>query len=337
MNQHVQEWNNVAADPYDNYSDVRQDMQARNARRGQANPAAQQYQQPQYQQPQYQQQPPTPQYQPHQPYYPQYEEVYAGQPQYDEDVINDIFYEEAIIAEETAVEHEALLRIEQANLYQILLNHELISPGSARPEIQEKVQKELKAFVLSQLESLLGMSSGGQYANLRQPVAQPQFTDEEKEALKALAARMLVKKPEVAPAQAQQSAPSITPLQTTPVKPKVAPTVAPVATKPVVAPKAPTATKAKTPVTVRQPQKTAPKKAPAPKAPIDPNNLTPEQAAEIAKSRPRKGAASNISRPLPMPTQDMMNQHTEIQTARSSSAGGADIISKAISQSLKTP
>lgn len=56
-----------------------------------------------------------------------------------------------------AVMDEAVLRIEQANLYQTLLNHNLFAKGSARPEIIQKVQAEVRTFILSRLKVLLGI------------------------------------------------------------------------------------------------------------------------------------------------------------------------------------
>lgn len=110
---------------------------------------------------------------------------------------------------------EALKRIEQASLYQTLINHSLFAPNSARPEIMSLVEKEIKAFAIERLEILLGMKNERKIEQINNS----QFNPDEIGALKAIASR-LMKKPEP---QIDRS-PSLNVISQTPSKPS--PTVA---------------------------------------------------------------------------------------------------------------
>lgn len=110
-----------------------------------------------------------------------------------------------------AVMNEAVLRIEQANLYQILLNHNLFAKGSARPEIINKVESEMRAFILSRLEILLGIKQEKTQVNAPTEVILP-FDNDQLEFLKALADKglrrnfpMSISKPSLNPVQVTQS------------------------------------------------------------------------------------------------------------------------------------
>lgn len=97
--------------------------------------------------------------------------------------------------------NEALKRIEQAKLYEALLNHDLFSEDSARPEIIEAVREEMNTFILSRLEVLMGMRTE------ESTVTVSPFSDQEVAALKALAARALS-----GPAKTTPTAPVINPV-----------------------------------------------------------------------------------------------------------------------------
>ena len=82
---------------------------------------------------------------------------------------------------------EAVKRIEHAKLYETLLNHELFTPGSARQEIIEAVEAEIKQFILSRLEVLLGMAPSSPAPNSMQT----EFSQDEISALHHLAGHLL--------------------------------------------------------------------------------------------------------------------------------------------------
>jgi len=121
--------------------------------------------------------------------------------EYVDDVVDDY-----VSGDDNNRQFQAVERIEQANLYLTLLNHQLFSPGSARPEIISAVENEIKNFILERLEVLLGMAQPKQEAAPSSII--DLFTDEQLEALKAIADRLISKKPTVTPA-----APQIMPVQ----------------------------------------------------------------------------------------------------------------------------
>lgn len=75
----------------------------------------------------------------------------------DQDVQDQILEEDQQPLE--AEEHisDALKRIEQAQLYKTLLTHSLFGPGSARPDIQAAVEREIREFATTRLEILVGI------------------------------------------------------------------------------------------------------------------------------------------------------------------------------------
>lgn len=137
--------------------------------------------------------------------------------QYVEEIVEEIFEEEQHEEAQNEILSEAEKRIEQANLYQALLKHDLFGPGSARPEIIDAVKKEFKGFILSRLEILLGIKQESQ-KQLQVQVQNP-FSEEEMSALKAIANRL--NKKDLPPQPASPTVNSV-------------PTQAPVVTKPVI-------------------------------------------------------------------------------------------------------
>jgi hypothetical protein len=85
---------------------------------------------------------------------------------------------------------EAIKRIEQAKLYESLIKHDFFAPGSARPEIQDKVTNEIRAFILERLQELVGMKAPKQTIN--QNIQSP-FDEDEIFALKEIAGKLIKK------------------------------------------------------------------------------------------------------------------------------------------------
>lgn len=240
---------------------------------------------------------------------------YYQMPQNDaEEVLEEIYEEET---EQNPIVSEAIERIEQAKLYEMLLTHDLLAANSARPKILHKVQAEMKSFVSERLEILLGMRAE------KSPVVkvEAQFSHDEVTALKALASRVMKKADEPTPiirplqAKVEATAP-IRPLQTqTPrPEPKPAPTpVQPVAKK----------------VVKKEVKRAEPKDEK-----LDLANVTPEQAAELLSKRDnrRKQAVSN--KIVPMPSQEQMNQIMSMQAQTSSPLNGDGVVAKAIQAAL---
>jgi hypothetical protein len=185
---------------------------------------------------------------------------------------------------ESNVIYNARLRLEQAKLYEMLINHNLFDGVEASPEAISNVQNELKFYIVKRLEILLG---------IREPVikeqvqtADPSLNDVELDFLKQLAYKGTVGasatgKP-TAPRSEKQS-----------IKPLTGATSAPklksLASKEVT-------TKQNSPVPTQQVKKTA---NPAPQAPVKKQvpaktalkiresglgrNLTPAEAEAIAR------------------------------------------------------
>jgi hypothetical protein len=308
MSEQLANWN-AERDPYDNHAEVRQSM---GSNRRQADPYRLQNQQNQ--------------------------EVltnsYTSQLEASvADVFQDMENDQQEEEYQVSVMYEAQARIEQANLYQTLLNHDLFGPGSARPNILEKVQSEVKDFVLTRLEELLGMKS----AEVKNIVSSP-FDDEEVSALKALAGKVLKRDINQAPVpevrQVQAPVPQMVPvINQTWNKPQINPATVPAQVKP------------KKPI-VRPIAKTESKPvAKKPIAPVKPltaeemATMTPERAAELVASRQTKKAATT-GKGKPNLTIEQLQRIEQEQAQRSAmniggSGGASDLIQKAIAASLK--
>jgi hypothetical protein len=146
----------------------------------------------------------------------EYEEIDSGLEEVVEEIVEE--YEEDVSDSQQAssVINEAMKRIEQANLYKALLDHQLFSPGSARPEIIAIVRKEFKTFILSRLEILLGIKQEANVQLESSLKAKSAFDDGEVEALKAIAKRLSSKQPTSSPTinSVEARTPQIQPLET---------------------------------------------------------------------------------------------------------------------------
>ena len=105
----------------------------------------------------------------------------------DDEVLEEIVEESAFDLDEhqAATVYNARVRLEQANLYEMLINHNLFDGVDASEQAVSNVQNELKYFIVGRLELLLG---------IRQPksrVVESQFGEDEVDFIKALAAKGL--------------------------------------------------------------------------------------------------------------------------------------------------
>lgn len=99
---------------------------------------------------------------------------------------------------------EAVRRIEQAKLYEALLKNRLFEFDSNNSEIVAIVEKEIKTFILSRLEVLLGIKPSNKETDSR--MFTQVFTSEEISVLKQLANKFLEKH------TVRQSEPAINPV-----------------------------------------------------------------------------------------------------------------------------
>ena len=81
--------------------------------------------------------------------------------------------------------YNARLRLEQAKLYELLINHNLFEGVDASEQAVKNVQNELKFYILKRLEILLGIREP--VVRVEAAVADPQFNEVEVDFLKQLA------------------------------------------------------------------------------------------------------------------------------------------------------
>jgi len=86
---------------------------------------------------------------------------------------------------ESSVVNSAMLRLEQARLYDMLIKHDLFKGVKANPKAIQAVQNELKSYIVQRLEILLGLKKE-KTETLKKVAVEAQFNDVEVEFLKAL-------------------------------------------------------------------------------------------------------------------------------------------------------
>lgn len=196
----------------------------------------------------------------------------------------------------TSLVNEAVKRVEQANLYMTLINHSLFSVGSARPEIIQLVQAEIREFIASRLNVLLGITQAKQESS---------FDEDEVEALKSLASRVLKRSTEAQPSQ-----PRIVQVSS-----------APVSRQPAVRPPQPVKVKA-----APQPQEQA--------APQEQEEVSPDGEPRIQKRFVKKAVSARV-KPKPMPSQNQMNASITAQAMARSANPSSDPMASIMSSLAK--
>jgi hypothetical protein len=119
----------------------------------------------------------------------------------------DSFLNKLLSEEDTDVLNTAKVRLEQARLYEMVLEHDMFSGVNSDPRAIHKVQTEIKNFIMERLEILLGMR---QEKQKQQADSSTQFNDMEVAALKDLAFKLT----KGATASAEPQATSAVPKQT---------------------------------------------------------------------------------------------------------------------------
>jgi hypothetical protein len=202
---------------------------------------------------------------------------------------------------------EALKRIEQAQLYKTLLTHDLFAQGSARPEVLEAVEREIRDFALNRLEVLVGVRPDTQV-----PVkVESQFTEAQAEFLKSLADRGLSRSatpspvPQIQPVQV--SKPIMHQAETQSIAPKLTPRVQPVST----------------PVAAQPSRRPAVRRQPVAKSQPAAQQSKRKRSQNISVDG-RDLAQVNNPNKIPMPTPELANAHIAAQAAQNmpSLAGG---------------
>ncbi|HLD91640.1 MAG TPA: hypothetical protein VI911_11635 [Patescibacteria group bacterium] len=182
--------------------------------------------------------------------------------------------------QETSIVYNARLRLEQARLYEMLINHNLFEGVSADQQAIQNVQNELKEYIVYRLEVLLGLRALKPQAT----EIQSQFNEIEVDFLKQLA----YKGTRGVSIQATQQPSDIKPVQTTPVVNKLKslsniptkPTIQPIEVKPTIKPAAKTTTKL-TKTVNKKPTNSVRQKIKADG--LGERRLTPQEAEAIAR------------------------------------------------------
>lgn len=221
---------------------------------------------------------------------------------------------EQLEVRENEVLDSAMVRLDQAKLYKMLIEHDLFQDVDAHPFALKKVQSEIRQFIMDRLEILLGMKKEVK-VNQNTTIELP-FNDLEIQALKDIAAKLTKGASQTAPEPAKQSLKPVTPQKSNVLKPVSAP-AKPAFTPPKAQPqaikKAPaSASKPPAPVKKQQPQpspKPAQKKQTAPDIPEhlrkNPFEMTQEELMERAKYSAVKKQVKNPEA-IPMPNQDQL-------------------------------
>lgn len=117
------------------------------------------------------------------------EEVYS-EDQDTEEMVQDISQSKpsySLNKQERSVVSEAMLRLEQARLYEMLLKHDFFGGVRVNPVAKQNVEQELKKYILDRLEILLGIKSETVQSTSTEVTIDLPFNDVEVEFLKALA------------------------------------------------------------------------------------------------------------------------------------------------------
>ena len=120
------------------------------------------------------------------------------------DLSDDVSYEEIFEEDEVEVEdsssviNNARIRLEQGRLYEMLIKHNLFDGVDAVPQAIEKVQSEIKQFIVERLEILLGMRAEKE-KEVHRVVTESQFNDVEVRALRMIASKVTKGASELAP------------------------------------------------------------------------------------------------------------------------------------------
>jgi hypothetical protein len=215
----------------------------------------------------------------------QYQGSYDSEENYKKDE------EEEELETDLQVLKDASLRLEQGNLYKMLLKHDLFEGVEADPRAIKNVQRELRAFIRERLEVLVGLKQDPKLAPKKTEVQLP-FSDIEIQLLKEFLAKVTGK------VEQQSKATSLKPIKTeSQTTSKIKPVVGNSKNVKVVTPQ-----KAQPKPQVKaQPKQDPPKDEP--KLQKSPYEMTPEELIEYNKIVSKRQQGKKVMSPnrLPMP------------------------------------
>ncbi|HUM42303.1 MAG TPA: hypothetical protein PKI14_05075 [Fervidobacterium sp.] len=106
---------------------------------------------------------------------------------------------------------QAVKRIEEANLFKLLIKQPVFSEGSASPDILRSVNKKVREFAKKELEILLGLRPAKEEVKVIQQKVESPFSEQEVSALKILASKITKREPSVQ--QSEEKVPTMNAIQ----------------------------------------------------------------------------------------------------------------------------
>ena len=125
------------------------------------------------------------------------DEVDESYDEYVDEALEDVGFEEETYEEDRplGVREKAIVQMEMANLYRVILENGLFEAGSARPEIQAVVENEFKDFAEAKLSRLLGIKDESPALRARSKFLEG-MSEKEFDALKLLVGKLASKMPD---------------------------------------------------------------------------------------------------------------------------------------------
>lgn len=120
------------------------------------------------------------------------DDTYTGAEEFKNEIEEDVgfeFEDETSIGQEMSVVDNARIRLEQGRLYEMLIKHDLFEGVDAMPQAVNKVQSEIKEFIVERLEILLGMKAEKTKVEVHH-IKESQFNEVEVQALKMIARKV---------------------------------------------------------------------------------------------------------------------------------------------------
>jgi hypothetical protein len=118
------------------------------------------------------------------------DDFYTGDKEFRNEIKEDFdFEDEENTEQELSIVDNARIRLEQGRLYEMLIKHDLFDGVDAMPQAVNKVQSEIKEFIVERLEILLGMKTEKQKVEVHH-VKESQFNEVEVQALKMIARKV---------------------------------------------------------------------------------------------------------------------------------------------------
>lgn len=147
------------------------------------------------------------------------DEQFAGNESAAEEVLEEFEDDdvEAVQDYTNEVMDQAMQKIEEANLFKLLINSSVFGADSARPEILASVNKKVRQFAIRELQRLLGLKSEEDEVKAAAPVA-AQFSETEAHVLRMLIEKVMRKEggAQVPTSTTSEVKPELKPIQANP-------------------------------------------------------------------------------------------------------------------------